>query len=39
VECGTREELLARGGIFAKLYNLQNDQLLQILKGATENDD
>ena len=38
-ECGTRQELLARGGIFAKLYNLQNDQLMQILKGVTEHDD
>ena len=39
VEEGTREELIAKGGIFCKLYTLQNEQLEQVLKGVTENDE
>ena len=38
VECGTREELLAKKGVFYKLYTLQNEQLEQVLKGVTENE-
>lgn len=38
VESGTREELLARKGVFYKLYTLQNEQLEQVLKGVTENE-
>ncbi len=32
-EMGTREELIERGGIFARLYHLQNEQLLHVMKG------
>ena len=39
VEAGTREELLAKKGVFYKLYTLQNGQLEQVLKGVTENED
>ena len=38
-EAGTREELLAKKGVFYKLYTLQNGQLEQVLKGVTENED
>ena len=37
-EAGTREELLARDGIFKKLYTLQEGQLEQVLKGVTEDE-
>lgn len=37
-EMGTREELLARDGVFKKLYTLQHSQLEQVLKGETENE-
>ena len=37
-EVGTREELLARDGIFKKLYTLQHGQMEQILKGETEDE-
>lgn len=36
-EMGTREELLEKGGVFARLYHLQNEQLLHVMKG--EDDD
>ena len=39
VEAGTREELLAKKGVFYKLYTLQNGQMEQVLKGVTENED
>ena len=32
LEAGTREELLAKKGVFYKLYTLQNGQLEQVLK-------
>lgn len=37
-EAGTREELLARDGIFKKLYTLQEGQMEQVLKGVTEDE-
>ena len=39
LEAGTREELLAKKGVFYKLYTLQNGQLEQVLKGVTEHED
>ena len=35
-EMGTREELLGRDGIFARLYRLQNDQMMRVLKGEDD---
>ncbi len=35
-EMGTRQELLALpGGVFQRLYSLQNEQMQQVLKGET----
>ncbi len=35
-EMGTKEELLAREGIFHKLYTLQNQQMMTVLTGEEE---
>lgn len=39
VESGTQQELLEKGGIFKKLYTLQSEQLLQVIRGETEHDE
>lgn len=35
-EMGTKEELLAKKGIFYKLYTLQNEQMQRVMKGEEE---
>ncbi len=38
VEIGTREELLAKEGVFHRIYTLQRSQLDMIMKGETDHD-
>lgn len=38
VEIGTREELLAREGVFHRIYTLQKSQLDMIMNGETDHD-